>query len=157
MARIRAITNARVCAHGKEILRDFYVDLATGYIVRKPHKESLSMIDMEHHIVAPAYQELQINGCPGVHFTTFKDSQSYINNLEQVSRYPATTKGISAFYVTLPTVSIDTYRKVLPHLKPRAIAGGADLLGAHCEGPWLNPLKKGAYGNGHAILAFGIY
>jgi len=65
MARIRAITNARVCAHGKEMLQDFYVDLATGYIVRKPHKEPLSMIEMDHHIVAPAYQKLQINGCLG--------------------------------------------------------------------------------------------
>ena len=37
--------------------------------------------------------------------------------------------------------------QILPHLKPQAFAGGADLLGAHCEGPWLNPLKKGAHGN----------
>lgn len=37
--------------------------------------------------------------------------------------------------------------QILPHLKPRAFDNGADLLGAHCEGPWLNPLKKGAHGN----------
>lgn len=36
--------------------------------------------------------------------------------------------------------------QILPHLKPRAFDNGADLLGAHCEGPWLNPLKKGAHG-----------
>ena len=35
--------------------------------------------------------------------------------------------------------------QVLPLLKPRAFPGGAYLLGAHCEGPWLNPAKKGAH------------
>lgn len=50
--------------------------------------------------------------------------------------------------MTLPTVSKDVYKKILPYLKPRAFENGADLLGAHCEGPWLNPLKKGAHDAG---------
>ena len=37
--------------------------------------------------------------------------------------------------------------QILPYLKPRTFEGGADLLGCHCEGPWLNPAKKGAHGN----------
>ena len=41
--------------------------------------------------------------------------------------------------------------QILPHLKPRAFDNGADLLGAHCEGPWLNPLKKGAHGIYHMV------
>lgn len=45
--------------------------------------------------------------------------------------------------------------QVLPYLKPRAFDKGADLLGAHCEGPWLNPLKKGAHGS-YYIARCGI-
>jgi len=70
MARIRAFANARVCNHGREILQDVYVDLDTGYVVQKTHLEPLDIVNMERHMVAPAYQELHINGCSGVHFTT---------------------------------------------------------------------------------------
>ena len=150
MARIRAFTNAKICTRGKEISRDFYVDLDTGCIVSEPYEDPLSVIDMHNYIIAPAYQELQINGCLGVHFTTFEEPRSYLNHLETVSRH-LVSKGVGAFYVTLPTVSQNLYRKVwpnnssktkkttflakwrqiLPHLKPQAFAGGADLLGAH--------------------------
>lgn len=34
-------------------------------------------------------------------------------------------------------------------LKPRTSASGADLLGAHVEGPFLNPSKKGAHNAGY--------
>ncbi|CAD6574215.1 MAG: hypothetical protein ASARMPRED_006603 [Alectoria sarmentosa] len=148
MVRIRAFINARICAHGRETLQDFYVDLDTGYIVKEePSERSSSVIDMHNRLIAPAFQELQINGCLGVHFTTFMDPRSYLSHLENVSRHLVTQGdgGVSAFYVTLPTVSRDVYKKILPHLKPRAFDNGADLLGAHCEGPWLNPLKKGAH------------
>lgn len=153
MSKIRAFINARICTSGQEKLQSFFVDLDTGYIVQEPHLNPSNVVDVEHHIVAPAYQELQINGCLGVHFTTFKDPESYTNNLDKVARY-LTTKGVGAFYVTLPTVSTDIYRKVLPNLKPRPIPRGADFLGAHCEGPFVNPLKKGAHGKGQAVQVF---
>lgn len=147
MVRIRAFINARVCAYGKETLQDFHVDLDTGCIVDEPCEMAFSVVDMHNRLIAPAFQELQINGCLGVHFSTFMDTQSYLSHLEKVSRH-LVTQGVSAFYVTLPTVSKDVYKKILPHLKPRAFDNGADLLGAHCEGPWLNPLKKGAHDAG---------
>lgn len=38
-----------------------------------------------------------------------------------------------------------TSGQILPSLKPRDIANGASLLGAHVEGPYLHPTKKGAH------------
>lgn len=111
MARIRAFTNGRVCARGREKLRDFYVDLDTGCIVPEPDEDPLSFVDMQNHILAPAYQELQINGCLGLHFTTFVDSRTYFSHLENVSRH-LVSQGVGAFYVTLPTMNVDLYRKV---------------------------------------------
>ena len=111
MARVRGFTNGRVCARGKEKLRDFYVDLDTGYIVPEPHEDPMSFVDMQNHVLAPAYQELQINGCLGVPFTTFVDSRTYLSHLENVSRH-LVSQGVGAFYITLPTIHVDLYRKV---------------------------------------------
>ena len=111
MARVRAFTNGRVCARGKEKLQDFYVDLDTGYIVPEPYEDPLSFVDMQNHVLAPAYQELQINGCLGMQFTTFLDSRIYLSHLENVSRH-LVSQGVGAFYVTLPTINVDLYRKV---------------------------------------------
>ena len=111
MARVRAFTNGRVCTRGKEKSRDFYVDLDTGCIVPEPDDDPLSFVDMQNHILAPAYQELQINGCLGVHFTTFVDCRTYLSHLENVSRL-LVSQGVGAFYVTLPTSNVDLYRKV---------------------------------------------
>ncbi|MCJ1372414.1 hypothetical protein MMC20_003638 [Loxospora ochrophaea] len=122
-----------------------FVDRDTGRIVDEP----LSTIpyevrDLKGLILAPAFLELQTNGCAGVHFTVFEDASTYHENLRMVSKYLATT-GVGAFLATIPTVSSDVFSKVLPQLSPQSFSGGAHLLGAHCEGPWLNPLKKGAH------------
>jgi len=39
--------------------------------------------------------------------------------------------------------------QILPSLKPRTIEDGASLLGAHAEGPYLHPSKKGAHNSSH--------
>lgn len=90
MVRIRTFINARVCANGEEVLQDFHVDLDTGYVINEPCEMAFSVIDMHNQLIAPAFQELQINGCLGVHFTTFVDPPSYLSHLEKVSRYLVT-------------------------------------------------------------------
>ncbi|KAL8772468.1 MAG: hypothetical protein Q9209_002420 [Squamulea sp. 1 TL-2023] len=142
------IKNARICYNGSLIYRDeLYLDSNTGCFRPSPthsHTRDFRTIDMGNRIIAPAFIELQTNGCLGMHFTNFDDERSYDENLEKVSKY-LVQKGVGGFYVTLPTVEAAVFKKILPQLKPRKYNGGAELLGAHCEGPWLNPSKKGAH------------
>jgi N-acetylglucosamine-6-phosphate deacetylase len=42
-----------------------------------------------------------------------------------------------------------TAQQILPSLQPRNIHNGASLLGAHTEGPYLHPAKKGAHNDSH--------
>ncbi|KAI4264231.1 MAG: hypothetical protein L6R35_007311, partial [Caloplaca aegaea] len=116
---ILAFTNARICRHGAlSPPSPLYFDNAEGLIVvPPPDPTEVETIDLQNRILAPAFLELQTNGCVGVHFTNHRSDEEYVENLE----------------------------KVLPLLRPRTFNNGAALLGAHCEGPFLNPSKKGAH------------
>lgn len=112
---VLAFTNARVCRNGTLLpSSSMFFDTVTGLIVPPPsypdstHVES---IDLENRILAPAFLELQTNGCVGVHFTNYSDDEEYLKNLEKVSRWMV-TKGVGAFWATVPTVDKDVYRKV---------------------------------------------
>ncbi|KAL8655638.1 MAG: hypothetical protein Q9210_000748 [Variospora velana] len=143
---ILAFTNARICRHGALFPPSpLYFDNADGLIVvPPPDTTEVETIDLQNRILAPAFLELQTNGCVGVHFTNHSSDEEYVENLEKVSRWMV-TKGVGGWWATVPTVEKDVYRKVLPLLKPRTFNNGAALLGAHCEGPFLNPSKKGAH------------
>ncbi|KAJ1950060.1 N-acetyl-glucosamine-6-phosphate deacetylase, partial [Linderina pennispora] len=55
--------------------------------------------------------------------------------------------GCTAYCPTTVSSRPDVYRKVLPYLGPRegSLENGAAILGAHVEGPFISPLKKGAH------------
>lgn len=83
----------------------------------------------------------------GVHFSNLGQP----NNIAKDSEALATvaqmqlSSGVTGFYATIPTVPKHRWAQILPVLTPRSFANGADLLGAHVEGPYLSPSKKGAH------------
>ncbi|KAL8753492.1 MAG: hypothetical protein Q9184_005408, partial [Pyrenodesmia sp. 2 TL-2023] len=127
-----------------------YVDDDTGLIVDRPSSVvyDIKTVDLQNRILAPAFLELQTNGCVGVHFTQYASDEEYVENLGKPT--PSRTTALyeesplsewkSAFHLRAKSAC-----QVLPLLKPRSFEGGATLLGAHCEGPFLNPSKKGAH------------
>jgi N-acetylglucosamine-6-phosphate deacetylase len=54
-------------------------------------------------------------------------------------------RAISARSPLVQTQEASLYPRILPLLKPRTFAKGANLLGWHCEGPFLQPAKRGAH------------
>ena len=111
MPRVRAFVNSRQCFQGQWLNQSVYVDEDTGLIIQRPADMPADFVDLKDNILAPAYVELQTNGCLGIHFTNFEDSYSYLENLRKVSRH-LVKQGVGAFYVTLPTVHGNVYRKV---------------------------------------------
>jgi N-acetylglucosamine-6-phosphate deacetylase len=106
-----AFINGRACIRGKEIRRSIFVDLDSGLIVSEPKEGPLKTVDLNGYFLAPSFLELQTNGCLGVHFTSYEDSQTYQENLRNISRH-LVTQGVGSFYVTLPTVSSEVFKKV---------------------------------------------
>ncbi|KIX06318.1 N-acetylglucosamine-6-phosphate deacetylase [Rhinocladiella mackenziei CBS 650.93] len=128
---------------------DLYFSSDTGIITPNYYYriDGVERIDLNGRVVAPGYLDLQTNGMNGVHFAQLardNDSLGDERKLEQVSRMEV-SHGVTAWYATVPTVDVSRWKKIVPALKPRTFDMGAELLGAHVEGPFLNPSKRGAH------------
>lgn len=101
-------------------------------------------IDMEGRLIAPGYIDIQINGGFGIDFTREPERVEEVAKL--LPRF-----GVTSFVPTLVSSDAETYKRAIPLLHPRKVEGGAEILGCHLEGPFLNPKKKGAHAA--AVLA----
>lgn len=111
MTNIVGFINGYICRGGKLREESLYVDLDTGFIVDAPFRPVPVSYSLHGQILAPAFLELQTNGCAGFHFTHFTDAESYSQNLEKVSKYLAST-GVGSFWATVPTVSPEVFKSV---------------------------------------------
>ncbi|KAI9697247.1 MAG: hypothetical protein M1836_004811 [Candelina mexicana] len=144
MGMIRAFTNGRLCVNGRLVADQLLVSEESGRIVAPSGDVPDEVIDLEGRIISPGFLELQTNGVLGFHFTHHENDEQYSTQLQRVSKY-FLSKGVTGFWATVPTVSSTDFNKILPSLAPRPFHHGASLLGAHVEGPYLAPTKRGAH------------
>ncbi len=111
MPKIIAFINGHLCLGSKLVESSFFIDRVSGLIVPEPHAQADEVIDLNGKVIAPAYIELQTNGCVGVHFTHYENPLVYQSNLKRVSEYMV-SRGVGGFWATVPTVSSDVFQKV---------------------------------------------
>ncbi|KAF1345438.1 hypothetical protein BDV97DRAFT_379340 [Delphinella strobiligena] len=140
--------NCRLCIGGKLVEDQMVVSDDTGLILPRTGYIGGDAVDLEDGIIAPGFLELQTNGLLGFHFTHFTNEQGYAAEIDKVAKH-FVSQGVTGFWGTVPTVSSEDFQKILPSLKPRTIEDCASLLGAHAEGPYLHPSKKGAHNSFH--------
>jgi N-acetylglucosamine-6-phosphate deacetylase len=90
--------------------------------------------------IAPAFIDLQIYGAYGKLLSVYPEADS----LYKLKEY--CEKGGTAFF--LPTVATNTkevFFKSIDAIKDYWSKGGEGVLGIHLEGPWINPVKRGAH------------
>lgn len=128
---------------GNVLVADGFVE-ATVYISRAQIASIKPGIDSHADFtvygwIAPGLIDLQVNGAYGFDFTT--DSRTVA---EVAQRLPTT--GVAAFLPTIITSPLENYRRALRDVAEAAHgADGAEILGVHLEGPYLNPKRKGAH------------
>ncbi len=149
-----AVTAARVVTP-TGVLDNATVVAAGGRVIEiLPSDTPLTGFEGEHYrledaTLLPGFIDLHVHGGGGwrvgVHGDLQGTATADTDSIYEMSRFLATT-GVTGFLPTLSTASVEemlaTVRQVAP-LVGRDLPG-ADVLGTHLEGPYLNITKKGA-------------
>lgn len=121
--------------------------VAIGPAARHLAPADAERIDGTGLAVAPGLIDMQLNGGFGHDFTAAPESIWAV-----AERLPAS--GVTAFLPTIITSPLTQVRRGQTALAGGPPAGwrGAQPLGLHCEGPFLNPARKGAHNPAHLRL-----
>jgi N-acetylglucosamine-6-phosphate deacetylase len=109
---------------------------------RPPERPDEEIIAGPNETIAPGFIDLQVNGYCG------HDAAAGASAIAQVSEaLPAT--GVTAFLPTLISAPVEVGAAFVAAVGAAAEAPGARVLGAHVEGPFLNPSFRGAHLRSH--------
>ena len=99
-----------------------------------------TLIDAAGAYVAPGFLNVHIHGCDGAD-TMDEDADA----LRRIAVFQART-GVTSFLPTTMTCAFDAVERALVRIRRamNADGTGARVLGAHMEGPFISPAKKGA-------------
>ena len=90
--------------------------------------------------LAPAFIDLQVYGAGGKLLAAYPETDSLFKLTDHCS------KGGAAFCIpTVATNTKDIFYKCIDAVKEYWDKGGEGVLGLHLEGPWINPIKRGAH------------
>ncbi|XP_058800584.1 N-acetylglucosamine-6-phosphate deacetylase isoform X2 [Phymastichus coffea] len=146
-SQLKQFYNCRILRRGKILTEDLWV--RNGRII-DPEKifydekvEPSYKVNCCGAIISPGFIDIQINGGFGIDFSYNTDNVE--NGINTVAK-ELLSYGVTSFCPTLVTSPVETYHKVLPKIKKQQGGRhGAAVLGVHVEGPFINPLKKGAH------------
>lgn len=130
--------------HGRVVMEDEVWDEGTVLLeggtiadVSRGYLEADETRDVKDCFLTPGFVDLQVNGAFGV------DVIEHPGRLNELSAKLLTT-GVTSYLPTLISLPLTRYPALLPEIR-LATGEGAEPLGLHLEGPFLNPAKKGAH------------
>jgi N-acetylglucosamine-6-phosphate deacetylase len=138
------ISAGAVLAHDRE-LRPGYVGVAAGQVTRvaggAPPASSGAVLSFPDGTLVPGFIDLQVNGGAGVDC-----SRCTPEDFQPLGRYLAAT-GVTAYLPTIVSAPLEDMRRAAERAAEAMAREDAlpTILGVHMEGPYLNPLRRGAH------------
>jgi len=102
--------------------------------------KDIPVIDFGEAYIVPAFIDLQLYGSHGRLLAVYPDAQS----VEEIYKYSA--NGGASY--CMPTVATNPYPVIfqcIDAIRSYWSRGGKGVIGLHVEGPWMNPVKRGAH------------
>lgn len=129
---------------GEQILHNQAILTRDGFIEEIVSQSEIpanyQRINVRGKNIAPSFIDLQIYGGNGKLFS----EDTSIASIQATYEY-CLNGGAANFMITMATNSIDKFLAGMELVKAYWEQGGKGLLGLHLEGPYLNPVKKGAH------------
>jgi N-acetylglucosamine-6-phosphate deacetylase len=142
MADLIHVLWGRVLTAGQE-LPPSRIEIARGRIERLEPASGAPDADISvtDGWIAPGLIDLQVNGAGGVDLTSAADPHAA---LVQVA-HTLGARGVTAFCPTIVSSPLETILERIRAYAAQPISGGATSLGAHVEGPFLDPDHSGVH------------
>jgi N-acetylglucosamine-6-phosphate deacetylase len=123
------------------------INIKNGHIVLIQEMNRLdwqpeTTIDFAGDWVSLGGIDLQINGGLGLAFPDLSVKDT--DKMKEICQF-LWQQGIDGFCPTIVTTSIEKIHQSLAFIDSFARTNGAQILGVHLEGPFLNPAKRGAH------------
>jgi N-acetylglucosamine-6-phosphate deacetylase len=128
---------------GREWLEGHAVITEDGRIKDLLHLSQVGSQPVEHFdeaIIAPAFIDIQIYGADGQLFSEYPTTEALKALVEHNRK-----GGTSLCLPTVATNDLSVFRDCIRAIRAYWEKGGQGIYGIHLEGPWINPLRKGAH------------
>lgn len=126
---------------GKAWLRQHAVVVSEGRITDLVPGDSVSGEAVsDHHIIAPAFIDIQIYGADRKLLAVYPEAES----LHALYDY-CSAGGASHFQPTVATNAYEAFFRAIDAVRAYWKEGGKGCIGLHIEGPWISMQKKGAH------------
>ncbi len=113
--------------------RSAIVDIVPATVIHEPYTAQFP-------VIAPAFMDIQIYGAYDRLLSVYPEPDS----LELLYNY-CREGGAAYFQPTVATNSYDVFKKAIDAIAAYQKNGGRGCIGLHIEGPWINPVKRGAH------------
>ncbi len=134
---------------GEQWVYDHVAGIESGKIVSVEPLHNQRQHHFEFYknmMMVPAFIDAQVYGAAGKLFSVFPEAATLSLMNDVFSK-----EGTLLFQPTVATNSIDVFKQCIDAVRDYWAQGGSGVHGLHLEGPWINPLKKGAHVMDHIV------